>query len=97
LRSCVGRVAKFDKTYAKAANMARKKLMQEFKAGRRFEFEIADNNDNCDRIVVDVFLDLVVPVDNNAASSTCTDAHSTIRSQLKDALNGLSASQPIVN
>ncbi|OEU16190.1 hypothetical protein FRACYDRAFT_238778 [Fragilariopsis cylindrus CCMP1102] len=32
LRSCVGRVAKFDKSYAGAANMGRKQLMQDFKA-----------------------------------------------------------------
>ena len=45
LRSYVGRVAKFDKSYAGAANMGRKQLMQDFKAGRCCRLLLIDDDD----------------------------------------------------
>ena len=91
-RSYVGRVAKFDKTYAKAANAARKKLMQEFKAGRfEFEMEVDKNDKFSERILVDAFLDLVVPVDTTSNTEAAdSDPNYTLRSQLRDAFKCLS-------
>lgn len=76
LRSYVGRVAKFDKTFAKKANSARKAVMEEFKAGR------VDNE-----CIGDAFLELVVPIGSPSITEADFDAHSTIRSQLREVLD----------
>jgi tRNA uridine 5-carbamoylmethylation protein Kti12 len=76
LRSYVGRVAKFDKTFAKKANSARKTVMEEFKAGR------IDNE-----CIADAFLEHVVPADSPSITEADSDAHSTIRSQLREVLD----------
>lgn len=76
LRSYVGRVAKFDKTFAKKANSARKTVMEEFKAGRI--------SNECVGVA---FLELVVPTDSPSITEADSDSHSTIRSQLREVLD----------
>ncbi|VEU34848.1 unnamed protein product [Pseudo-nitzschia multistriata] len=99
LRACVGTVARFDKRRAGAANAARKKLMEDFRAGC-IDFATVDSGDGG---VADAFLDLVVPMeppDANTNANTAdadstnpeeygSDAHapSTKRSQLGELLN----------
>lgn len=76
LRCYVGRVAKFDKTFAKKANLARKKVIEEFKAGR------SDNS-----CVTDAFLNFILPLDASLMNETGSISHSSIRSQLREVLD----------
>eukprot|EP00536_Pseudo-nitzschia_multiseries_P014369 jgi/Psemu1/310901/fgenesh1_kg.694_\ len=89
LRSFVGLVAKFDKTYAKAANLARKKIMEEYKTGR-IEFATVDNCDGC---VASAFLDFIVPIDTATTGAKVDDpsehCKTTMRSQLRENLSRL--------
>ena len=71
LRSYVGRVASFNKTFAKKANLARKRVMEEFKTSRIDE--------GCVR---EAFLDFLLPIKNEHDSLE----QSMIRSQLREIL-----------
>ena len=62
LRSFVGQIAKYDKRYARAANDARKALLQQLKESL---LEI-DNNVN----LKEAFIDLVIPLDNDENSQS---------------------------
>jgi len=75
LRSYVGRVAKVDKRLAKRANLARKTVLEEFKA-----MKINKEGIN------DTFLNLVLK-DSPLASETDPDTSSTIRSRLQGVLD----------
>ena len=75
LRSYVGRVAKFDKSLAKKANLGRKSVMEEFKAGR------IDTTS-----IIDVFLDLLVPINFSSTNQKDSDMSFKIRSSLRDIL-----------
>ena len=68
LRSYVGRISSFDKTLAKNANSARKKVMEEFKAGR-----ITYN-----ACLSDAFLDVLV-IENEVDSIVTTEVRSQLR------------------
>mmetsp|Transcript_24703 Transcript_24703/g.57987 ORF Transcript_24703/g.57987 Transcript_24703/m.57987 type:complete len:357 (-) Transcript_24703:98-1168(-) len=75
LRSYVGRVASFDKSFAKEANFARKKVMEELRIGR------------IDRACIkDTFLDFFLSKNMNEHDSS---RHSMIRSQLREILHPL--------
>ena len=71
LRLYVGRVAKFNKAYARSANTGRKKLMEDIKTSR-----FKGNDDE----LLEAFLELLVH-DNNDSDNYV----STIRSILKNA------------
>ena len=83
LRSYVGRVAKFDKTFAREANSARKNVMEKCKDGR---IKIETLDIDCSAGLIDEFLDFIVPIDTTSVFENDTDAHLTIRSQLRRCL-----------
>jgi tRNA uridine 5-carbamoylmethylation protein Kti12 len=84
LRTWVGQVAKYDKQFARGANMARKELLQRIKDPNFSDIGISSSITNDDILMLESFLDLLL-----ASSSTITTTDDKKNVNLRSALKVL--------